>query len=167
MIKTILFICTGNTCRSAMAEGLFKKLLSQKKDVTKRFKVRSAGIYALPGLSATPEAVKVMAELGVDIKQHLTTQVDGDQIKKADLILVMSNTHKDFLTTKYNFAQDKIYLLKYFARIDKFSGKLKTDENDEIIDPLGRSIEFYRTIAKQLKDNLEKILHKISVDNNN
>jgi len=108
MIKTILFLCTGNTCRSAMAEGIFKKMLRERKEDNRRFNIISAGISALPGMSPTPEAIKVMTEQGIDISRHIATQVQEDLIKKADLILVMSNTHKDYIKTKFTFAQDKI-----------------------------------------------------------
>lgn len=166
MIKTILFVCTGNTCRSAMAEGLFKKMLRERKGDNRRFHIMSAGISALPGMSPTSEAIKVMAEQGIDISRHMATQVQEDLIKKADLILVMSHAHRDYIKKKFTFAQDKIYLLKEFARIGEFKSTQRTDKNYEIVDPLGRPIEFYRMIARQLKENLEKILDKILEENN-
>lgn len=166
MIETILFICTGNTCRSAMAEGLFKKMLKERKGDNRELNIISAGISALPGMSPTSEAIKVMTEQGIDISRHMATRVQEDLIKKADLILVMSHTHKDYIKTKFTFAQDKIYLLKEFARIGEFKSIQRTDKNYEIVDPLGRPIEFYRIIARQLKENLEKILDKILEENN-
>jgi len=166
MFKTILFVCTGNTCRSAMAEGLFKKMLSERKEDIRGFNIISVGISALPGMRATPEAIKVMTEQGIDISRHIAIQVQEDLIKKADLILVMSNTHKDYIKTKFTFAKSKIYLLKEFAQIGEFKSIQKTDENYEIVDPLGRPIEFYRIVARQLKENLEKILDKILEENN-
>jgi protein-tyrosine-phosphatase len=165
MIKTILFICTGNTCRSAMAEGIFKKILKERTEDDSKFNVLSAGISALPGMSPTPEAIKVMTEQGVDISRHIATQVKEDLVKKADLILVMSNTHKDYIKTKFIFTQDKIYLLKEFARIGEFKSLQKTDENYEVVDPLGRPIEFYRIVARELEENIEKILDKILEEN--
>ena len=166
MTKTILFVCTGNTCRSAMAEGLFKKMLRERKENDGRFDILSAGISTLPGMSASPEAIKVMAEQGIDISRHAATQVQEDLIKKTDLILVMSNTHKDYIKTKFAFAQNKVYLLKKFAQIGEFKSIQKTEENYEVVDPLGRPIEFYRIVARQLKENLEKILDKILEENN-
>lgn len=166
MIKTILFVCTGNTCRSAMAEGLFKKMLKEKTEDDTRFNIISAGIFALPGIRPTPEAIKVMVERGIDISQHVANQVQEDLVKKADIILVMSNTHKEHIRTKFTFVQDKIYLIKEFAQIGEFKSIQKTNENYEIVDPLGRPIEFYRIIARELKENLEKILGKILEENN-
>ena len=166
MIKTILFVCTGNTCRSAMAEGIFKKMLKERTEDDTRFNIISAGIFALQGMRPTSEAIKVMVEQGVDISRQITTQVQEDLVKKADIILVMSNTHKDYIRTKFTFAQDKIYLIKEFAQIGEFKSIQKTYENYEIVDPLGRPIEFYRIVARELKENLEKILGKILEENN-
>ena len=166
MIKTILFVCTGNTCRSVMAEGIFRKMLKERTEDDGKFNILSAGISALPGMNPTPEAIKVMAEQGIDISRYIATQVQEDLVKKADLILVMSNTHKDYIKTKFTFTQDKIYLLKEFAQIGEFKSIRSTDENYEVVDPLGRPIEFYRIVARELKENLEKILDKILEENN-
>ena len=165
MIKTILFVCTGNTCRSAMAEGIFKKMLKERTEDDTKFNVLSAGISAIAGMSPTPEAIKVMSEQSIDISQHIATQVDEDIVKKADLILVMSNRHKDYINTRFTFAQDKIYLLKEFAQIGEFKSTRNTNKDYEIIDPLGRPTEFYRIVAKELKENLEKVLDKIIEEN--
>ena len=166
MIKTILFVCTGNTCRSAMAEGIFKKMLKERTEDDTRFNIISAGIFALQGMRPTSEAIEVMVEQGVDISRQIATQVQEDLVKKADIILVMSNTHKDYIRTKFTFAQDKIYLIKEFAQIGEFKSIQKTNENYEIVDPLGRLIGFYRIVARELKENLEKILGKILEENN-
>jgi len=149
-----------------MAEGIFKKMLKERTEDDSRFNIISAGISALPGMSPTSEAIKVMTEQGIDISRHIATQVQENLVKKADLILVMSNTHKNYVKTKFTFAQDKIYLLKEFAQIGEFKSMQKTDENYEVVDPLGRPIEFYRIIARELKENLEKILDKILEENN-
>ena len=165
MIKTILFVCTGNTCRSAMAEGIFKKMLKERTEDDTRFNIISAGIFALQDMRPTSEAINVMVEQGVDISRQIATQVQEDLVKKADIILVMSNTHKDYIRTKFTFAQDKIYLIKEFAQIGEFKSIQKTNENYEIVDPLGRPIDFYRIVARELKENLKKILHKILEEN--
>jgi len=148
-----------------MAEGIFKKMLKERTEDDTKFNVLSAGISALPGMSPTTEAIKVMSEQNIDISQHIATQVDEDIVKKADLILVMSNIHKDYINTIFTFAQDKIYLLKEFAQIGEFKSTRNTDKNYEVVDPLGRPIEFYRIVAKELKENLEKVLDKIFKEN--
>jgi len=149
-----------------MAQGLFESMLKEKAENENNYNILSAGISVIPGMSPTPEAISVMFEQGIDISQHKALQLQEDLVKKADLILVMSNTHKDYIKTKFTLAQDKIYLLKKFAQVSEFKSIQKTDENYEVVDPLGRPIEFYRIVARQLKENLEKILNKILEENN-
>lgn len=166
MIKTILFVCTGNTCRSAMAEGMFKKMLEEKTKGNSKIEVISAGISALPGISPTFEAISVMFEQGIDISQHYAQELQEELIKKADLILVMTNEHKEYIHKEFPFAQNKTFLLKKFTINNKSKSNQNNDRNYEIIDPIGRKIEFYRIIARELKNNLEKILDKIFEENN-
>lgn len=161
MIKTILFVCTGNTCRSAMAEGIFKKMLKGRTKDYIKFNIISAGISALPGMSPTPEAISVMFEHGIDISQHHAQELQEELIKKADLILVMTNEHKEFI-----FTQNKTFLLKKFTLDNKSESNQNNERNYEIIDPIGRKIEFYRIVAKELKKNLKNILDKILEENN-
>lgn len=149
-----------------MAQGLFESMLKEKAENENNYNILSAGISVIPGMSPTPEAISVMFEQGIDISQHKALQLQEDLVKKADLILVMSNTHKDYIKTKFTLAQDKFYLLKKFAQVGEFKSIQKTDENYEVVDPLGRPIEFYRIVARQLKENLEKILNKILEENN-
>lgn len=166
MIKTILFVCTGNTCRSAMAEGIFKKMLKGRTKDYIKFNIISAGISALPGMSPTPEAISVMFEHGIDISQHHTQELQEELIKKADLILVMTNEHKEYIHKEFIFTQNKTFLLKKFTLDNKSESNQNNERNYEIIDPIGRKIEFYRIVAKELKKNLKNILDKILEENN-
>ncbi|TFB08902.1 low molecular weight protein arginine phosphatase [Candidatus Atribacteria bacterium MT.SAG.1] len=166
MIKTILFVCTGNTCRSAMAEGIFKKMLKGRTKDYIKFNIISAGISALPGMSPTPEAISVMFEHGIDISQHHAQELQEELIKKADLILVMTNEHKEYIHKEFIFTQNKTFLLKKFTLNNKSESNQNNERNYEIIDPIGRKIEFYRIVAKELKKNLKNILDKILEENN-
>ena len=166
MVKTILFVCTGNTCRSAMAEGVFKNVLEERTKGNSKIDVISAGISALPGISPTFEAISVMFEQGIDISQHYAQELQEELIKKADLILVMTNKHKEYIHKEFPFAQNKTFLLKKFTINNKSESNQNNDRNYEIIDPIGRKIEFYRIISRELKNNLEKILDKIFEENN-
>jgi len=166
MLKTILFVCTGNTCRSAMAEGMFKKMLKERKKDNSKFNIISAGISAFPGISPTSEAISVMFEQSIDISQHHAQELQEELIKKVDLILVMTNEHKEYIYKEFPFAQNKTFLLKKFTLNNKSESNQHNERNYEIIDPIGRKIEFYRIIARELKENLEKILDKILKENN-
>ncbi len=166
MTNTVLFVCTGNTCRSAMAEGMFKKILEERTKDYSKFNIISAGISALPGISPTFEAISVMFEQGIDISQHYAQELQEELIKKADLILVMTNEHKEYIHKEFPFAQNKTFLLKKFTLNNKSENNQNNKRNYEIIDPIGRKIEFYRIVARELKNNLEKILDKILEENN-
>ena len=166
MTRTILFVCTGNTCRSAMAEGIFRKMLKERTEDGSKFNILSAGISALPGMNPTPEAIKVMFEQGIDISQHHAQELREELIKKADLILVMANDHKEYIYKEFPFAQNKTFLLKEFTLNNKTESNQNNEGNYEIIDPIGRKIEFYRIVARELKENLEKLLDRILEENN-
>ncbi len=90
----ILFVCTGNICRSPMAEGLLRKMRSD-------FSVSSAGVSSMDGWNATPEAIEVMQDHGIDISEHSARQVREEMINDADLILTMTERHKKLLTDDY------------------------------------------------------------------
>ncbi len=166
MTKTVLFVCTGNTCRSAMVEGMFKKILKERTEDYSKFNVISAGISVLPGISPTSEAISVMFEQGIDISQHHAQELQEELIKKADIILVMTNEHKEYIHKEFTFAQNKTFLLKKFTLNNKSERNQNNERNYEIIDPIGKKIEFYRIVAKELKKNLKNILDKILEENN-
>ena len=166
MTKTILFVCTGNTCRSAMAEGMFKKMLKERTEDYSRFNIISAGIYALPGISPTSEANSVMFEQGIDISRHHAQKLQEEIIKKADLILVMTNEHKEYIHKEFPFAQNKTFLLKKFTLNNKSESNQNNERNNEIIDPIGKKIGSYRIVTRELKKNLKIILDKILEENN-
>lgn len=93
--KSVLFVCTGNTCRSPMAEGLFKKMLEEKGlcSVT----CTSAGISAFDGEAASENSIEAMNEIGIDISLHRSKTVTRDLLDGTDLIVCLSKGHFDIL----------------------------------------------------------------------
>lgn len=145
----IVFICTGNTCRSPMAEGLLKDM-AEKKGI--ELNVTSAGIFAFDGQEVSRDAVHVMKEEGIDISQHRARIVHRELLESADLILTMSRSHKRELLRRYDFLNDKVYTLKeYVYQIE-----------EDIEDPFGRGIEAYREAKEEIKEVLEDIIQKLS-----
>ena len=132
----IIFVCTGNTCRSPMAAAMFADLA--KKAGKTGIEAASAGISAYPGMPASSESVRVMEEYGLDIRDHRTRLLTPDLIGEADLILCMSRSH--LMAVRAQGAGDKARLLADYA----------AGEDAEIKDPFGRSIEAYRSCASQL-----------------
>ena len=133
-IKHILFVCTGNICRSPFAEGLLKKLL--QKNGLDDIIADSAGLLALPGNSASSLAQKVAAEYNVDLSAHIAKSVNKNIVDKNDLILVMEKSHEKNLLHAFPEAEDKVFLIRRFAG---FGSK-----DRGIADPYGLNYEAYR-----------------------
>lgn len=148
----IMFICTGNICRSAMAHWLLKKKLEERN--IKNVEVYSAGIYAVEGDTSTYEAIEVMEEYGVDLKKHRATKVQNSNIKDMDIILCMTLSHKRDLIYMYPELKEKIYTLKEYVKDEK--------NGVEIRDPWGYDIVTYRFCASEIDACLDKLISYIN-----
>ena len=149
-MKKIMFICTGNICRSAMADGLMKKLV---KDYKKDVQVYSCGIFAENGDKATFNAEEAIKEYDVDLKDHQATNIRDSKIKDMDIILCATVAHKERVINMYPELKDKIYTIKEYADFDK---------NDlDIPDPWGYDLETYKFCAETINKCLKKIIEKI------
>ena len=147
----IMFICTGNICRSAMAEGLLKK---QSKEAGLNIEVCSCGIYAEEGSLATYSAIEAAKEYSVDITYHKATHIRNSNITQMDVILCATNGHKQMVIQMYPNLKDKIYTMKEYAYGEKL-------QNLDISDPWGYDMETYRRCASQINDITEKIVQKL------
>ncbi|MFH1046353.1 MAG: low molecular weight protein arginine phosphatase [Candidatus Omnitrophota bacterium] len=151
--KTILVVCTGNSCRSVMAGSLLQEVLKDKGE----YYVLTAGTAAIEGLPATPEAVEVMAEENIDISSHRSRTLTESLVRQADIILVMENKHKDYILAHYPQASGKVYLLSEFGRIES-EDKL-VDPN--IPDPIGKSADFYRYVFDIIKESIARTVQQL------
>jgi len=138
-----------------MAQGIFQQLLKKKTLDYQQYVVQSAGISAFSGKPPTREAIQVMLEYGIDLSPHRTQPVNEDLMRKADIIFTMTRDHQTYLQKEFPWAKNKIYLIKEYNL--KRTKNERSNNNLEIADPIGQSIDFYRKVAEELKINLEGI----------
>ncbi|GAV22196.1 low molecular weight protein arginine phosphatase [Carboxydothermus pertinax] len=143
----ILFVCTGNTCRSPMAQYLFNKIAAEK---GLAHEALSVGLYALDGDPATEQAVQALQEEGIDLSSHKATRLFEGITREADLILTMSRGHKEALLQLFPDLGNKVYTLKEYV-----------GEEGDVADPFGGDIEVYRQTALELKQLILKLIAKI------
>jgi protein-tyrosine-phosphatase len=144
----ILVICTGNTCRSPMASGMLKEMLEEKgrSDI----EVDSAGIFAFEDQSASENAISAAETNGFDLKDHKAKRLDKSLLSKADLVITMTNSHRDAILNFMPSMKSKIFTLNSFV------GK-----EGDIIDPFGCSLEVYEQTLSEIKESLKLLIEKI------
>src|SRR3974390_1866942 len=131
-MKTILFVCTGNVCRSPMAEGIFRQVVQGRGN----FRVGSAGLGAMEGQPPSAPAVEAVQELGIGIARQRSRMLSPALVAQADYIFGMTHSHVDTVMLLYPQAAEKTFLLR------EFDETLDTFEKD-ISDPIGGDLGGY------------------------
>lgn len=139
-MKDLIFVCTGNTCRSPMAEGLGKKYLS------KWGKISSMGISASNGQAANTKSIIAMDMEGIDIRSHVARRFDLQALTKETLILTMTTGHKDYLLAYYPMLKGQVDTLLNYIGV-----------SGEVSDPFGSGQDTYNQCAKLLKKAILKL----------
>ncbi|NLM12986.1 MAG: low molecular weight protein arginine phosphatase [Epulopiscium sp.] len=150
-MKKIMFVCTGNTCRSPMAEALTKNAL--EKASLNDVEVVSRGISVFFSSGASEYAHQAMKEYGLNLDTHKSKQIEPKDIEDVDLILTMTNSHKQYLHHNFPAHKGKIFTLKEFV-----------EESGDVEDPFGGQIKEYRSCAENLHQLVQKLVKKISRD---
>lgn len=158
-MKKVLFVCTGNTCRSIMVEGIFNNAVI--KEAMEQFRAYSAGVSAYDGACASKNALSVLKDWNIDISYHLSKRITAEEVGSAFLILTMTREHKRVLLELFPEARRKTYTLKEFAYEDN---KNITDFSADISDPYGASEEVYRKCAMEIREAVYKVIEKLRIN---
>jgi len=149
-VKNILFVCTGNTCRSPLAENLLRHKAGE------RYQVKSAGVAAFPGGDATSHVKSLLQEKGIEMN-HSSQMVTPELLDWADIVLTMTEGHKALLMDHFPEKADYIFTLKEYVN------QSAADVN--VMDPYGGSLETYRETMKELDALLDKLLQDFDESN--
>ena len=147
--RSVLFVCTGNTCRSPLAEAVCKRLLADRLNCSpdeleaRGFVVNSAGVMAYPGEAASEGAVIAAGELGADLGPHRSRPVNPELLANATHVVAMTAGHLSVLAAR-------------FPNVGPTAVTLAGGE--DIPDPIGGELDEYRACARAIADHLDRFI---------
>ena len=150
----VLFVCSGNICRSPMAAGYFRKLVQERG--LQQVQVSSAGTLGIEGSPASPEAVAAMGEIGVDLTSHRSRGVTVEELLDSDLVVVMAALHRDELTGYFQELGSRCVLLRAFENAPRAQAGAP-----DLEDPIGESLPVYRMQREQIVRCLDHLAMQI------
>ena len=144
--RKILFVCTGNSCRSPMAEYLLRMRLGPN---AAKWEISSAGTNTFPGMRASQEAVTALSELGVDLRPHRTHLLTYADLADTELVVVMTQWHKDDLLRRFPTMKDKVFLIHSFGSANR---------DADVSDPIGATLAVYRRVRDEIDAALADLI---------
>ena len=146
-MKSVLFVCTGNICRSPIAEGLFRRLVGNRKDI----EVASAGVHAVRGQPPSLYSVQVCQQEGVDISHQRSQPLTSDLIDRATHIFAMTGAHLETIHLLFPHGIEKTFLLREFEEPGSTVWR-------DVPDPIGLGRDVYESCARTIKNALPSVL---------
>lgn len=146
----VVMVCTGNTCRSPMAETLMRELLRKKLGREDAVRVLSAGVAAASGGSASQQSIEVMGERSLDLTGHCSQPLGDEIMNVADLVLTMTRSHRAAILAAWPDMHDRVFTLR--------------SDGGDISDPIGMPVDAYRQCADQMQLELEKWVERLEDD---
>jgi protein-tyrosine phosphatase len=178
-MAAILVVCTGNICRSPMAEGLLRSALDRRLD-GRAPDVGSAGTIAIDGAPAMPESIEAARERGVDIRAHAARLLTPELIDGADLVVTMAAEHREAVQRLVPGAAARTFTLKELTRVLEAGPAADPDErldrrvgeaaaarasgapsnrfDEDVVDPLGMPLDTYRAIAWEIDEWIGRLV---------